>query len=373
MEQLADVVAERDALRAQLAAVTAERDALLARVEGGERAAAQPAAGGASGAQLAELSAEVSFLSPRGKFRLVWSEAAAFLHGKTSSLQLPYHLISRLFMLPEATGKGTILALTLSSPIANGNSKLSHLLLHSKPSDPKCAAEALQLQPGPPAEVVSQAFARLVPIAVSGPSSFKPLQGVGGVACYVKATEAALYFLEEECVVREASKLHVLPYANIRVEVVPPDSRRTFDLLFQLPADGSPAAKPQRLELSMLPAAECERIGQLLLHKKVNVNGSRDGGAESSEAPAASAQVEKDSEDDEDDSDDDEEDYAPSDSSAVEEEYDSDGGIQMEGSPADDESEAESEAESGGENGVGEEGRNDTLKAEQLNAKRAKR
>mmetsp|Transcript_16176 Transcript_16176/g.36941 ORF Transcript_16176/g.36941 Transcript_16176/m.36941 type:complete len:139 (+) Transcript_16176:1-417(+) len=134
-----------------------------------------------------------------------------------------------------------------------------------------------------------------------------------------------------------------------------------------------PAAKPQRLELSMLPAAECERIGQLLLHKKVNVNGSRDGGAESSEAPAASAQVEKDSEDDEDDSDDDEEDYAPSDSSAVEEEYDSDGGIQMEGSPADDESEAESEAESGGENGVGEEGRNDTLKAEQLNAKRAKR
>ena len=55
----------------------------------------------------------------------------------------------------------------------------------------------------------------------------------------------------------------MLPYAALRVEVLPPDSRRTFDLQLEcapkLPAGTSAAdaPKPFKVELSMMPANEC--------------------------------------------------------------------------------------------------------------------
>ena len=101
---------------------------------------------------------------------------------------------------------------------------------------------------------------------MTGLGSFKPIQGHGALACYVKATEASVYFLERECLVREGSKVHVLPYASLRVEVLPPDSRRTFDLQLEctpkLPsgASAADAPKPFKIELSMLPANECASV-----------------------------------------------------------------------------------------------------------------
>ena len=55
--------------------------------------------------------------------------------------------------------------------------------------------------------------------------SFKPFQGHGGLACYIKASEASAYFLERECIVREGGKMYLMPYQRMRVEILPPDSR----------------------------------------------------------------------------------------------------------------------------------------------------
>ena len=45
-----------------------------------------------------------------------------------------------------------------------------------------------------------------------------------------------MYLLEKELLVKEASKVHVMPYSRLRVEVLPPDSRRTFDLQLECAA-----------------------------------------------------------------------------------------------------------------------------------------
>eukprot|EP00966_Prymnesium_polylepis_P199649 4626931-Prymnesium_polylepis.1 len=58
------------------------------------------------------------------------------------------------------------------------------------------------------------------------------------------------------CVRAAPAPSQVLPYDRLRVEVLPPDSRRTFDLQLEVsavaPAGGGEVPKPLKLELSML-------------------------------------------------------------------------------------------------------------------------
>ena len=284
------------------------------------------------GQLLASIPSELSFLTPRGKFKVALHERQFSLQGKSVTLTIPHHAINRLFELPEATGQGSLLVAMFSSPIANGKGQLSHLLLHCKPNDARitCAYKDLS---GQSTTVICDALSSLASIERTGVGSFKPLQGHGGMQCYIKATEASLYLLERELLVREGGKVHLLPYHRLRVEILPPDSRRTFDIQLECaptpPPAGTPAdsaAKPIKLELSMLPAAECDRVSDLLHRKRVNVNGSRDGlddetasGAEQGAGSAAGGsgaknQVEEEESDDEDDEDEDDDDgdFAPS-------------------------------------------------------------
>ncbi|EOD08534.1 hypothetical protein EMIHUDRAFT_217229 [Emiliania huxleyi CCMP1516] len=192
------------------------------------------------------LASDLSFLSPRGKFRLSLNEGAAVLHGKSAEIAVPYRLVSRVLVLPEASGQGSLCVVTLAAPVANGKSQVGHLLLHSKPAEPKveCSLSGKPLC-GQPASVVSQAFASLAAVEVGGIGSFKPFGGRAALQCYVKATEAALYLLEKELLVKEASKVHVMPYSRLRVE------------------------------LSMLPANECDRVSELLQRKRANAPAKR--------------------------------------------------------------------------------------------------
>jgi len=362
--RLAAVEAELADTKQQLAVALASSSAAAAAPPPPAAAAPAAPAGSAApldrpGALLVELASDLSFLSPRGKFRLSLNTGAAVLHGKSAEIAVPYRLVSRVLVLPEASGQGSLCVVTLAAPVANGKSQVGHLLLHSKPAEPKveCSLSGKPLC-GQPASVVSQAFASLAAVEVGGIGSFKPFGGRAALQCYVKATEAALYLLEKELLVKEASKVHVMPYSRLRVEVLPPDSRRTFDLQLECAAADAPAGAPAKtalkLELSMLPANECDRVSELLQRKRANVNGSLDGEAASAGAvgggAAGGGAGDDEEEEDDDDDDDEDSDFAPSEGSDVEEEYDSDGGDPVEGGDGSDEGEEEDDDEEEDEN-----------------------
>ena len=401
--QLAKVTAERDALKAveaKLAKVTAERDALkAASASQPPAAAAAPAAAGGGGASsssvatssanatsasvptapgstLSECGADAAFLTPRGRFKFRFCENAVVLVGKSSECVVPYASVARLWLLPEASSVGgQLLIVSLSQPAVNGKASVSILTIHSKPNDAPLQADlngtALS---GKPALLLRDAITHMRPeVKVTEPSNpntggFKPMHGAA-LQCYNKATECSVYLLDKELLVREGGKAIILAYSGLRAEVLPPSGRRTFDIQLECPpppaatpaaGSGSPAAKPVKLELSLIPADEFAGVLALLKKKKVNVNGSRDAleggeeGEEGEEAGGASQRRKKtsaaggakdggddededdeeeesdDESDDDDDSDDeDDEDFKASDGSEPEEEYDSDGGEQV--------------------------------------------
>ena len=382
-------------LEAQLAAVTTERDKLLQAVAksplpptavttptttaaspGGANAVTVAAAAVAApanpaqlistapGATLAEMGADAAFLTPRGRFKLRFCEHAFVLVGKSSECVVPYASVSRLWLLPEASSTGgSLLIAGLSQPTANGKTSVNYVTVHSKPNDAALQAEingtALS---GRPALLLRDALTTMRPtdLKVTEPGdpntgAFKPMSGAA-VQCYNKATEASVYLLATELLVREGGRATVLPYAGMRAEVLPPSGRRTFDIQLECPpaaavagsaaAAGAPPPKPLKLELSLIPAEEHTGICAQLKKKKVNVNGSRDmaeeeddgdgeGGAEgggggrsksagkAKQSAANAAEDDEDDEDEDDSDDEDDEDFDGGDDSSCEEEYDS--------------------------------------------------
>ena len=105
-----------------------------------------PQAPSSPGALLAELP-EVSFLAPRGKFRVRFCENATVLVGKSTEVVVPHASVKDIFTLPEASGgpgtsTGELIVLSLSPAAVNGKASVSAVVLHSKPADPALAVPA---------------------------------------------------------------------------------------------------------------------------------------------------------------------------------------------------------------------------------------
>ena len=387
-KKLTDAVAERDALKAAASkaaaaaaaapAAPAAAAAAAASTTPSTSAAAAPAASIPTepGTTLSECATDAAFLTPRGRFKLRFCENSVVLVGKSSECNVPYSSVARLWLLPEASSVGGHLLIAgLSQPAVNGKTSVNFLTIHSKPADaPQQADLKGTALSGKPALLLRDALTHMRPdLVVTEPGNpntgaFKPAQGVA-LQCVNKATECSVYLLEKEMLVREGGKATVLPYAGLRAELLPPSGRRTFDIQLECPppsaapagaAAGAAPPKPVKLELSLIPAEEFSGVAALLKKKKVNVNGSRDAregdeegdeaeggegssGAKGKKKKAAAADADSDDDedddeeeedsdsDDEDDSDDEEdEDFKASDGSEPEEEYDSDGGEQVE-------------------------------------------
>ena len=345
---------------AELEAQLAAKSAAPAAAPAATAAAAPPPATDA-GSVIAEMSTDTAFLTPRGRFKLRLCENATVLVGKSTEVVVPHSAISRAWLLPESsTAGGTLLVLGLSAPVPNGKSTISFVTLHSKPADaPLTAIVRGANLSGKAAHFLREALATLCPagsFTVTEPGSFKPASGPA-LACYNKASEAACYLLDKELLVREGGKILTLPYAGMRAELLPPSGRRTFDVQIECPPPESSAAagaappKPIKLELSLIAADEFNGVAAWLKKKKVNVNGSLDSDEEEGDAAdgetkasGSKAAAESDDDDDDDDSEDEEDDdFAPSDGSDPEEEYDSEDGEEIAG--VDEEARAEEEDE----------------------------
>ena len=206
------------ALESELASTKAElatTKAALAAAQGGGSSSAPvapaPAAPAAvdRGAAVGELP-EASFLSPRGKYRLKLFEHALVLVGKSAEVVVPLASIAKYWMLPDPDNRGHFFALTLASPVANGKSQLHHVSLltkegdaHPKPSLTLSSAAGAAVVDGTLAQVLATALAALLPSVAAGDvGSFRPARGAA-LQCYNKATEAALYVLGHELLVKE--------------------------------------------------------------------------------------------------------------------------------------------------------------------------
>ena len=297
---------------------------------------------------------------------------------------MPLASIAKYWMLPDPDNRGHFFALTLASPVANGKSQLHHVSLltkegdaHPKPSLTLSSAAGAATVDGTLAQVLATALAALLPSVAAGDvGSFRPARGAA-LQCYNKATEAALYVLGAELLVKEggarraqfgsrnsarnsaqfsdglppppfAGKALALPYKRLRVELLPPSGRRTFDIQLECApaADAAEGTKPIKLELSMIAAEEFHKLADFLRQKRANVNGSLDKAEKSADGEAAAADGEEGEGEGEDDEDDDEsgeegdddddsdesgdEDFNPGDESEIEEEYDTDGGEEIE-------------------------------------------
>jgi hypothetical protein len=140
----ATLLARIDTLTQLLTTVTAERDALKAA-----HATSTPAAGPPPSKDVATVSAggsttvlaetgDVSFLSPRGRFKARLFDNHTALVGKSTEVVLPHASIQRMWLLPEPTGEGhSLLVLALDPPVANGKAMLSFVTLVSKPAEPE--------------------------------------------------------------------------------------------------------------------------------------------------------------------------------------------------------------------------------------------
>ena len=381
------------ALESELASTKAElatTKAALAAAQGGGSSSAAAAAAAAApaavdrGAAVGELP-EASFLSPRGKFRLKLFEHALVLVGKSAEVVVPLASIAKYWMLPDPDNRGHFFALTLASPVANGKSQLHHVSLltkegdaHPKPSLTLSSAAGAAVVDGTLAQVLATALAALLPSVAAGDvGSFRPARGAA-LQCYNKATEAALYVLGHELLVKEggarraqfgsrnsarairrnfptaslhhtaAGKALALPYKRLRVELLPPSGRRTFDIQLECApaADAAEGTKPTKLELSMIAAEEFHKLADFLRQKRANVNGSLDKAEKSADGEASAADGDEGEGEGEDDEDDDEsgeegdddddsdesgdEDFNPGEESEIEEEYDTDGGEEIE-------------------------------------------
>ena len=344
---------------AELEAQLAAKSAAPAAAPAATAAAAPPPATDA-GSVIAEMSTDTAFLTPRGRFKLRLCENATVLVGKSTEVIVPHSAISRAWLLPESsTAGGTLLVLGLSAPVPNGKSTISFVTLHSKPADaPLTAIVRGANLSGKAAHFLREALATLCPagsFTVTEPGSFKPASGPA-LACYNKASEAACYLLDKELLVREGGKILTLPYAGMRAELLPPSGRRTFDVQIECPPPESSAAagaappKPIKLELSLIAADEFNGVAAWLKKKKVNVNGSLDSDEEEGDAAdgetkasGSKAAAESDDDDDDDSEDEEDDDFAPSDGSDPEEEYDSEDGEEIAG--VDEEARAEEEDE----------------------------
>ena len=205
------------ALESELASTKAElattKAALAAAQGGGSSSAAAPAPAAPAavdrGAAVGELP-EASFLSPRGKFRLKLFEHALVLVGKSAEVVVPLASIAKYWMLPDPDNRGHFFALTLAAPVANGKSQLHHVSLltkegdaHPKPSLTLSSAAGAAVVDGTLAQVLATALAALLPSVAAGDvGSFRPARGAA-LQCYNKATEAALYVLGHELLVKE--------------------------------------------------------------------------------------------------------------------------------------------------------------------------
>ena len=344
---------------AELEAQLAAKSAAPAAAPAATAAAAPPPATDA-GSVIAEMSTDTAFLTPRGRFKLRLCENATVLVGKSTEVIVPHSAISRAWLLPESsTAGGTLLVLGLSAPVPNGKSTISFVTLHSKPADaPLTAIVRGANLSGKAAHFLREALATLCPagsFTVTEPGSFKPASGPA-LACYNKASEAACYLLDKELLVREGGKILTLPYAGMRAELLPPSGRRTFDVQIECPPPESSAAagaappKPIKLELSLIAADEFNGVAAWLKKKKVNVNGSLDADEEEGDAAdgetkasGSKAAAESDDDDDDDSEDEEDDDFAPSDGSDPQEEYDSEDGEEIAG--VDEEARAEEEDE----------------------------
>ena len=102
-----------------------------------------------------------------------------------------------------------------------------------------------------------------------------------------------------------AGKALALPYKRLRVELLPPSGRRTFDIQLECApaADAAEGTKPIKLELSMIAAEEFHKLADFLRQKRANVNGSLDKSEKSADGEASAADGEEgegEGEDDED-------------------------------------------------------------------------
>ena len=344
-ELVSKLLEQVSSLERQLAAVTAERDELLSQRSAKTEAppatapatAPIPAVAG-PGATLAECASDAAFLSPRGRFKLRLCENAAVLVGKSNECIVPFASISRVWLLPEASSVGgSLLIAGLSQPAANGKTNVSYITLHSKPTDAVAQLEVRgAVLSGKPAllvrDVITTMRSELTVTEPGNPNTggFRPLHGAA-LQCYNKASEASVYLLDAEMLVREGGRVTVVPYANLRAEVMPPSGRRTFDVQLEWPAPAASAAvpppKPVKMELSLIAAEEYAGVVAMLKKKRVNVNGSRDAveekaaGVASGASAEAEAEADDGSDDDDDDSDDeDDEDFEASDGSEPDEE-----------------------------------------------------
>uniref|UniRef100_A0A7S4BAX7 FACT complex subunit SSRP1 n=1 Tax=Chrysotila carterae TaxID=13221 RepID=A0A7S4BAX7_CHRCT len=326
---------------------------------------ATPASEREPGALLGSFS-EVSFLAPRGKFDVCFHEAAITLKGKSSDVVVTYSRLQRLWELPDPATKGTLTVCQLSPPVENGKQSVSFLVLLSKPSDkqpmPKIRLTTDQepaVVKGSAASVLSTTLRALSPpLEVTGVGKFVNGAGEPAVQCYNKASEARLYLLHNEMLLREAGKVQVFPYTEIRIEILPPSGRRTFDMALESTVAKDAKGGPVKMEFSMIAAEEFERVRLALTKSAANVNGSKDGAdgkaptGESSKGKgkaravpeAAAADNDDDDENDDDDADDDDDDdddddsddeddddFCPDEEEEPEEEFDEQGGDPIEG------------------------------------------
>jgi hypothetical protein len=333
--------AELTAARTKLAVVMAE----LVVLKGAEPAAAgskaQPDAVPSAGAGLDVcVLPELSFLCPRGKFVAALSTETLTLTGKSSTIVVPLNTM-RAYMLRDPSTKGSILAVPLRAPAANGKQSISCVTLASKAGEKPISLSVPQ-RVGPtgaeappihavPAEALWQALMRTyADFVVSTQPS--PLQ------CFHKASEACLYISDKHCIVREGGKVYEMPHATTRAELLPPSGRRTFDIQFESrQAAGACAAPVHKMELQMFPADEFAGVAARLKALGCNVNGCRDkagaGEAGGSAGGEGGEEEEEESEtgSDGDDSDEEDDDFMPDNESEPEEEYNERGGVRVEG------------------------------------------
>eukprot|EP00753_Platysulcus_tardus_P020941 PLAT848.1.p1 GENE.PLAT848.1~~PLAT848.1.p1 ORF type:complete len:602 (+),score=349.19 PLAT848.1:35-1807(+) len=260
-----------------------------------------------------------TFLTPRGRYSLDLTGSMFKMHGKTYTHTIAYKRISRLFLLPRASGAHTALVISLDDSIRQGGTSHSSLVLQmpnddielelalsSEQVEEHYKGKLLPHMAGKLPQLIARVFKVLTGKKVYVPGSFRSDRETSSVTCALRTSTGALYPLERSFLFIHKPTTY-LRYSDIasvefqRYAGSSSDSARSFDLHVICKSVGG--AAPREFTFSSIERSEYSPLCDFLQAKKLTILNLRDA---SKEAAADDAMLGLDDDDEDDDDFDDE-------------------------------------------------------------------